>query len=106
MVADVPCKPQCGCQGGVAKGGVDRYGADHAGDRGTCQHIADHIVRVLSEKNLIRVRGEKKGIVDKVTAVLLDNFRQEEMLEKEAERLAEEHLRLPRVEWIDAVWSR
>ena len=59
----------------------------------SCQHIADHIVRVLSEKNLIRVRSEKKGIVDKVTAVLLDNFRQEEMLEKEAERLAEEHLR-------------
>lgn len=59
----------------------------------SCQHIADHIVRVLSEKNLIRVRGEKKGIVDKVTAVLLDNFRQEEMLEKEAERLADEHLR-------------
>jgi hypothetical protein len=59
----------------------------------SCQHIADHIVRVLSEKNLIRARGEKKGIVDKVTAVLLDNFRQEEMLEKEAERLADEHLR-------------
>jgi hypothetical protein len=59
----------------------------------SCQHIADHIVRGLSEKNLIRARGEKKGIVDKVTAVLLDNFRQEEMLEKEAERLADEHLR-------------
>ena len=58
----------------------------------SCQHIADHIVRMLSEKNLIRVRSEKKGIVDKVTAVLLDNFRQEEMLEKEAERLADEHL--------------
>ncbi len=59
----------------------------------SCQHIADHVVRVLSEKNLIHIRGEKKGIVDKVTAVLLDNFRQEEMLEKEAERLADEHLR-------------
>jgi hypothetical protein len=59
----------------------------------SCQHIADHIVRALSEKNLIRARGEKKGIVDKVTAVLLDNFRQEEMLEKEAEQLADEHLR-------------
>lgn len=31
--------------------------------------------------------------MDKVTAVLLDNFRQEEMLENEAERLADEHLR-------------
>jgi len=59
----------------------------------SCQHIADQIVRVLSEKNLIRAHGEKKGIVDKVTAVLLDNFRQEEMLEKEAEQLADEHLR-------------
>jgi hypothetical protein len=59
----------------------------------SCQHIADHIVRVLSEKDLMRVRGEKKGIVDKVAAVLLDNFRQEEMLEKEAEQLADAHLR-------------
>ena len=59
----------------------------------SCQHIADQIVRVLSEKNLIRAHGEKKGIVDKVTAGLLDNFRQEEMLEKEAEQLADEHLR-------------
>jgi hypothetical protein len=32
-------------------------------------------------------------MVDKVTSVLLENFRQEEALEKEAERLAEEHLR-------------
>lgn len=59
----------------------------------SCQHIADLLVTALSEKSLIRIRGEKKGVVDKVTSVLLDNFRQEEALEKEAERLAEEHLR-------------
>jgi hypothetical protein len=59
----------------------------------SCQHIANLLVTALSEKSLIRIRGEKKGVVDKVTSVLLDNFRQEEALEKEAERLAEEHLR-------------
>ena len=59
----------------------------------SCQHIADLLVTTLGEKSLIRLRGEKKGMVDKVTSVLLDNFRQEEALEKEAERLAEEHLR-------------
>jgi len=59
----------------------------------SCQHIADRVVTVLSEKSLIRIRGEKKGMVDKVTATLLDNFRQEEALEKDAERLADEHLR-------------
>lgn len=59
----------------------------------SCQQIADRVITVLSEKNLIRVRGERKGIVDKVTATLLDNFRQEDALEKDAEQLADEHLR-------------
>ena len=59
----------------------------------SCQHIADRVVTVLSEKSLIRIRGEKKGMVDKVAVTLLDNFRQEEALEKDAERLADEHLR-------------
>jgi hypothetical protein len=59
----------------------------------SCQYIADLLVTALSEKSLIRLRGEKKGMVDKVSSVLLTNFRQEEALEKEAERLAEEHLR-------------
>jgi len=31
--------------------------------------------------------------VERIVAALLDNFRQEEELEKEAERLAEEHIR-------------
>jgi hypothetical protein len=59
----------------------------------SCQHIADRVVTALSEKSLIRLRGEKKGMVDKVTATLLDNFRQEDAIEKDAERLADEHLR-------------
>ncbi|NOT53389.1 MAG: DUF507 family protein [Deltaproteobacteria bacterium] len=59
----------------------------------SCQHIADRMLTVLSEKNLIRLRGERKSLVDKVTATLLDNFRQEEVIEKDAERLADEHLR-------------
>ena len=59
----------------------------------SCRYIADLVVTALSEKNLIRLRSEKKGSVEKVTTLLLDNFRQEEALEREAERLADEHLR-------------
>lgn len=59
----------------------------------SCQRIADLLVSGLSAKNFIRLSGEKKEIVEKVAKMLLDNFRQEEALEKEAERLADEHLR-------------
>ncbi|MGE4095823.1 MAG: DUF507 family protein [Candidatus Binatia bacterium] len=60
----------------------------------SCRHIAEKVLAVLGEKNLVRVPVEKKSmVIAKVVAALLDNFRQEEALEKEAERLAEEHLR-------------
>jgi hypothetical protein len=59
----------------------------------TCRHAADVLVTALSEKDLVRFRTEKKVVIEKIVAALLDNFRQEEALEKEAERLAEEHLR-------------
>jgi hypothetical protein len=51
------------------------------------------LVATLSDKELVRLRTDRKIVVEKVFAALLDNFRQEEELEKEAERLAEEHLR-------------
>lgn len=57
-----------------------------------CRHAAEILVEVLSEKGLVRLRAEKKTVVEKLVAVLLENFRQEEALEKDAERLAEEHL--------------
>jgi hypothetical protein len=41
----------------------------------------------------VRLRAEKKTVVEKLVAAFLENFRQEEELEKEAERLAEEHIR-------------
>jgi flagellar motor switch protein FliG len=40
----------------------------------------------------VRLRAEKKTVVEKLVAAFLENFRQEEELEKEAERLAEEHI--------------
>jgi len=60
-----------------------------------CRHAAATLVATLSEKDLIRLLGttSKQAVVDKVTAALLENFRQEEALEQEAERLAESHLR-------------
>jgi hypothetical protein len=58
-----------------------------------CRHMAQTLVAGLSEKELLRLRASKQAVIDKVAAALLDNFRQEEALEKEAERLAESHLR-------------
>ncbi|MBI3245677.1 MAG: DUF507 family protein [Deltaproteobacteria bacterium] len=58
-----------------------------------CRHAAEALVEALSEKGLVRLRGDKKGVADKILASFLSNFRQEEELEKEAERLADEHLR-------------
>ena len=58
-----------------------------------CRHAAEILVATLSEKDLLRLRTSKQAAIEKVTAALLENFRQEEALEKEAERLAESHLR-------------
>jgi len=57
------------------------------------RHLAELLVTALSEKGLIRLRTEKKAVIEKVATAVIDNFRQEQALEKEAERLAEEHLR-------------
>jgi hypothetical protein len=61
-----------------------------------CRHAAEVLVATLSDKDLVRFRTDKKLVTEKVLAVLVDNFRQEEALEKEAERLAAEHLRTAR----------
>ena len=58
-----------------------------------CRHVAQTLVAALSDKELLRLRASKQSAIDKVAAALLDNLRQEEALEKEAERLAESHLR-------------
>jgi len=57
-----------------------------------CRHAAETLTEVLSEKGLVRLRAEKKTVVEKLVAAFLENFRREEELEKEAERLAEEHI--------------
>jgi|GEM_PF-1422523 len=60
----------------------------------SCRHVAELLIASLCEKNLVRIPQEKRAaVIAKVAATLLDNFRQEEAIEKEAERLAEEHLR-------------
>ncbi len=58
-----------------------------------CRHAAEALVAALTEKGLVRLHGERKGVADKIVASFLLNFRQEEELEKEAERLADEHLK-------------
>jgi hypothetical protein len=57
-----------------------------------CHHAAATLVASLSEKDLVRLRTSKQAAIEKVTAALLENFRQEDALEQEAERLAESHL--------------
>jgi hypothetical protein len=58
-----------------------------------CRHAAEALIETLSNEGLVRLRSEKKAVVEKIFAALMANFRQEEDLEKEAERLADEHLR-------------
>lgn len=57
------------------------------------QRVAAILVSALVKKNLIRHKGEVKTVEDKVVEALLRNFRQEEELEQEAERVAAEHAR-------------
>jgi hypothetical protein len=60
----------------------------------SCRHVAELLVASLCDKDLVRLPQEKRAaVISKMATVLLDNFRQEEAIEKEAERLAEEHLR-------------
>jgi hypothetical protein len=58
-----------------------------------CRHAAEALTEILSKKGLVRLRVEKKAVAEKLIAVLLENFQQEEELEREADRLAEEHIR-------------
>ena len=58
-----------------------------------CRHIAERLTEALSDKKLVQLHAEKKTVVEKLVAAFLENFRQEEELEKEAERLADEHIR-------------
>ena len=58
-----------------------------------CQHAAETLITTLSDKNFVRLRVSKQAALEQVAAALRGNFRQEEALEEEAERLAEAHLR-------------
>jgi len=57
------------------------------------QRVATTLVSALVKNNLIRHKGEAKTTEERVVAVLLRNFRQEQELEREAEQVAAEHAR-------------
>jgi hypothetical protein len=57
------------------------------------QRVAATLVSALTKKDLIRHKGEVKKVEEKAVAALLRNFRQEDELEREVERVAEEHAR-------------
>jgi len=58
-----------------------------------CRHAAEMLAETLQAKGFVRLRTEKNVVAMKILGAFLENFRQEEELEKEAERLAEEHLK-------------
>lgn len=58
-----------------------------------CRHAAQTLIEALSEKGLIRLRVGNPVAVEKLSAALIGNFRQEDDLEKEAERVADEHIK-------------
>ena len=57
-----------------------------------CRRAAEMLTEALQEKGFVRLRTGKNVVATKILGAFLENFRQEEELEKEAERLAEEHL--------------
>ena len=57
-----------------------------------CRHVGQVLVEALCTKGAVRLSGEPAKAANKVATALLANFRQEAALEKEAERLAEEHI--------------
>ena len=56
-----------------------------------CRYVAQILVETLCATGMVRLGEERRSAIDKVVAALVENFRQEAALEKEAERLAEEH---------------
>ncbi len=68
-----------------------RYSEDH------CRLVAEALVTRLSGKSLVQLRSERGQVVEKVVRALLDNFRQEEQLQRDAEQLAEAHLQAGQV---------
>ena len=57
------------------------------------ERVASALISALEKKNLIRPGGEVKTARQRLAAALVANFREEDALEKEAERLAQEHAR-------------
>jgi hypothetical protein len=63
-----------------------RYSEDH------CRRVAEALVTTLSDKSMLQLQSERSQAVEKVVRALLDNFRQEEQLQRDAEQLAETHM--------------
>ena len=57
-----------------------------------CRAAAEALVGRLSEKGLLQLPTEQRRSAEQLAQPLLENFRQEEDLRREAERLAEAHM--------------
>ena len=57
-----------------------------------CRAAAEALVSSLNEKGLLQLQTEQRRSAALLAQALLENFRQEEDLRREAERLAEAHM--------------
>lgn len=53
--------------------------------------LAESVVRALLEQGFVCLIADRERVVSRVYALLLENFRTEQELEEEAERLARQH---------------
>lgn len=59
--------------------------------------VAETLIRTLCDQSMLRLPPDKSQVVEKVVRALLDNFRQEEQLQRDAEALAETHMQAGQV---------
>lgn len=62
-------------------------------NEGEINILAGAIVRALLAQGFVHPKVDQRTLVERIRTLLLDNVRQEEALEEEAERLAERHSR-------------
>ena len=62
-----------------------------------CRLVAETLITTLSDKSLLQLGSDRSQVAEKVVRALLDNFRQEEQLQRDAEQLAETHLQAGQV---------
>ena len=56
-------------------------------------HLAEDIAGALSKLECVRMTGKEQTVSNRIARVILDSFKAEDEIEREAERLAQKHAR-------------